>query len=129
MQGVGPQLLREDDETMAAIAEALIDAAAALERAVEFVVSTYASEVRKACVGAVALLELFGIVAGGWQMARAAWVAKQRLDEGGANVGFHTAKLHTDRFYADRVLSRASGLAHAVVRGADTALAIDQAQL
>ncbi len=55
--------------------------------------------------GSVPLLELFGIVSGGWQMARAALAAKQRLAEGSGDTGFYTAKLHTVRFYADHVLS------------------------
>ena len=59
----------------------------------------------------------------------AAAVAGQRLREGGGDAGFRTAKVHTARFCADHVLGRASGLAHAVVHGADAALAIDEAQL
>ena len=64
------------------------------------------------------LLELFGIVAGGWQMARAALVARERLVQGTGDAAFLRAKLLTARFYADHVLAQAPGLAEAVVGGA-----------
>ena len=40
------------------------------------------ADVRAALAGAVPFLHLFGIVAGGWQMGRAALVASRRLAEG-----------------------------------------------
>jgi acyl-CoA dehydrogenase len=124
MRGDANLLTREDDASLAAISDALASGITALEQAVEFIVATYASDVRKASVGAVPLLELLGIVAGGWQMARAARISRQRLREGTDDAGFYTAKLHTARFYADHVLSRVQGLAHAAVHGAEAALAI-----
>jgi hypothetical protein len=124
MRGDANELAREDDAGLATIAGALQAGITALEQAVEFIVATYASDVRKASVGAVPLLELLGIVTGGWQMARAARISRQRLHEGTDDAGFHTAKLHTARFYADHVLSRVQGLAHAAVHGAEAALAI-----
>ena len=87
-----------------------------------------AATCRSASVGAVPFLELFGIVAGGWQMARAALVAHRRLSDGGGDPAFHRAKLETARFYADHVLARAPGLAHTVVHGAESALAIEDDQ-
>jgi hypothetical protein len=123
------QLSGHDDEATAAIAAALDDGVAALERAVSFVVSTYGKDPRPALAGSVPLLELFGIVAGGWQMARAAMASRARLAEGSGDPGFYRAKLATARFYADHVLSRAAGLSHTVVRGATAALAIEDNQL
>ena len=128
MRDVASRLARKDDEALASIATSLGDGIAALERAVQFVVSTYGSDVRQALVGSVPLLELVGIVAGGWQMGRAALVARQRLAEGD-DTAFHTAKLHTAHFYAHHVLSRASGLSHTVVHGAHGALAIEDEQI
>jgi len=128
MRDVASRLARQDDEALASIATSLGDGIAALERAVQFVVSTYGSDVRQALVGSVPLLELFGIVAGGWQMGRAALAARQRLAEGD-DTAFHAAKLHTAHFYAHHVLSRASGLSHTVVHGAHGALAIEDEQI
>ena len=53
----------------AAVFAAAIDA---LERAVRYVVANYAPTLRSVSVGAVPLLELFGVVSGGWQLLRSA---------------------------------------------------------
>ncbi len=129
MREVEGELGRRDSAPLAAIGARLRDGVGALERAVQFVLSTYATDVRRASVGAVPFLELFGTVAGGWQMGRAALVAHQRLGEGQGDAGFHRAKLCTARFYADHVLARAPGLALTVVEGAEGALAIEDDQL
>jgi hypothetical protein len=75
-------------------------------------VENYATDIRAVSAGAVPLLKLFGIVAGGWQLLRSASIAQQRLgaprgegDAGLADAGFYTAKISTARFYADHVLS------------------------
>jgi 3-(methylthio)propanoyl-CoA dehydrogenase len=98
----------------------------ALERAVRHVVENYGSDLRGVAVGAVPMLKLFGIVAGGWQLLRSALISTRRLAAskgGGAESGFYEAKLCTARFYADHVLSQASGLAHSIVHGSAAALA------
>ncbi len=72
------------------------------------------------------VLKLFGVVAGGWQMGRAAQVAQARLAAGDNNdPGFYRAKLATARFYADHILPQAHGLAHAAMHGASAVLAPD----
>jgi hypothetical protein len=101
------------------------DAVSALERSVEYVVSQYGSEFRQVSVGAVPLLKLFGIVAGGWQLLRSAAIASERLSgAGGASLpaNFYRAKIETASFYAHHVLAQAPGLAHAIVHGAASAL-------
>jgi 3-(methylthio)propanoyl-CoA dehydrogenase len=105
------------------IAAALTQAVDALERAVRYVVQTYAQDIRSVSVGAVPLLKLFGIVSGGWQLLRSAAISQERLAAPGADAGFHRAKIASARFYADHVLSQAAGLAHSIVHGAAGALA------
>ncbi len=99
----------------------------ALESAVQYVVSSYGKDVRGVSAGAVPLLELFGVVAGGWQLLRSALVARDRLAsppaQGAASAGFYRAKIDTARFYADHVLSQAPGLAHAIIAGSAAVLA------
>jgi alkylation response protein AidB-like acyl-CoA dehydrogenase len=98
----------------------------ALERAIRYVVQNYAADIRSVSAGAVPLLKLFGIVAGGWQLLRSAAIAQERLaapKANGADAGFYEAKISTARFYADHVLSQAPGLSHSVVHGASAALA------
>jgi acyl-CoA dehydrogenase len=108
------------------LAPALSTAVDALERAIRYVVEHYATDIRGVSVGAVPMLKLFGIVAGGWQLLRSALIARRRIGESqvkGADAGFYEAKISTARFYADHVLSQAPGLAHGIVHGAAGALA------
>jgi alkylation response protein AidB-like acyl-CoA dehydrogenase len=128
MHEVVQALAQDGDAQLNAVGAALAEGVTALERAVDFVVSTYEGDVRRASVGAAPLLELFGVVAGGWQMARAALAARRRLASGDGDAAFLKAKLVTARFYADHVLSRARGLCHAVVFGGEAALALDDEQ-
>ncbi|HWX81087.1 MAG TPA: acyl-CoA dehydrogenase [Steroidobacteraceae bacterium] len=128
-------LIAEMRELAAALAAApgLADSAAAfslsidgLERAIRYVTENYATDIKAVSVGAVPMLQLFGIVTGGWQLLRSARIAQQRLaaHEGtGADTQFYEAKLSTAQFYADHILSQASGLSHSIVHGARGALA------
>ena len=76
--------------------------------------------------GAVPFLKLMGIVAGGWQMARAALAAERNLS---ADRPFHQAKLATARFYGDHVLVQAPGLRDIVVHGGASVMALSEEQL
>lgn len=122
MRSVELELLRLGDARLTAIGRGLREAVDALARAVAFVVET--KDARESAVGAVPLLELFGIVTGGWQMARAALAAHRRLMEGEGDAAFYRGKVLTARFYADHVLVRAGGLALTVTGGASSALAM-----
>ncbi|MBR0565284.1 acyl-CoA dehydrogenase [Azoarcus sp. L1K30] len=112
------------DPALAAIRRSLAAGIAAVEEAVGYILATYNDDIKAASVGSVPFLKLLGIVAGGWQMARAALVAKEKLTQSSGDKDFYTAKLATAHFYADHVLSEASGLAYTVVNGAASALAL-----
>ncbi|MCW2268219.1 Acyl-CoA dehydrogenase, short-chain specific [compost metagenome] len=128
MRQVTHQLLAADDPSLTAIAASLGQGVRALEQAVAFIVSNYDSRVAAVSVGAVPMLELFGTVVGGWQLARSALVAQQCLKAASFEQDFYSAKLVTARFYADHVLSRAPGLAHTLIQGGDSALALGDDQ-
>jgi 3-(methylthio)propanoyl-CoA dehydrogenase len=116
------------DAQLAALAPAFSAAIDSLEEAVRYVVEQYPKDIRAVSVGAVPMLKLFGIVAGGWQLLRSAAIAQLRLAAAGqsaADVDFYKAKIASARFYADYVLPQASGFAYAIVRGAAGALAED----
>jgi alkylation response protein AidB-like acyl-CoA dehydrogenase len=103
------------------LAAAFSTAIDALEESVRYVVANYARDIREVSVGAVPLLKLFGIVAGGWQLLRSALISRQRLAESrqdAAATAFYDAKIATARFYADYVLSQAPGMAHGIIHGA-----------
>ena len=93
----------------------------ALEKAVSWIVANFSTHPKAAHVGAVPFLHLLGIVAGGWQMGRAAVIARAKI-AGGDSDPFWSAKLVTARFFADHFLTQATGLAESVVSGAPGAL-------
>jgi alkylation response protein AidB-like acyl-CoA dehydrogenase len=101
---------------LAAGAAALTDASAAI--------GTNASDLGRAFACSVPYLRLWGIVAGGWQMARAAQIAVTKMEAGDADAAFYRAKLATARFYADHVLSQAAWLRHEVVAGPASVLSL-----
>ena len=70
---------------------------------------------------------LAGILAAGWQLARALLVAEDQLAKGEGDTAFLRAKVATAHFYADHLLSRLPGMRDAIVDGADsvTALALE----
>ncbi|ROZ74984.1 acyl-CoA dehydrogenase [Ramlibacter sp. WS9] len=116
------QLARSDDELLSSVAVRLAEGIAALRACVAFILASSPVDARVPAVGAAPFLELFGIVAGGWQMARAGLIAQQRMQEEGADVAFLRAKQLSVKFYAEHVLSQAPGLAQAVLHGAAAAL-------
>jgi 3-(methylthio)propanoyl-CoA dehydrogenase len=105
------------------IRKALADGVKAVEECVDFIVG--AKDPRVQFAGAVPFLKLMGIVAGGWQMARAALAAEKKLSE---DKLFYEAKMATTRFYADHVLVQAPGLRNTVVNGAAGVLALSEDQ-
>jgi hypothetical protein len=78
---------------------------------------TAMSDLPRAFACAVPYLRLWGVVAGGWQMARAAQIATGKIAAGDGGADFYRAKLGTARFYADHVLSQAGWLRHQIVNG------------
>ncbi len=128
MRATAQQLAAQPAPEFAVLHAALTQGIAALAEAIDYIVGNYAEDIRATAVGAVPFLKLMGIVAGGWQLARGALVAQQRLHEGAAAKTFLSAKIATARFYADHVMSAAPGLARSVIAGGAGALALDEAQ-
>jgi acyl-CoA dehydrogenase len=119
-----------DGEDFAAIRAGLAQGVAALDAAVDWVLQTSRDDQKAAHALAVPVLHLFGVVAGGWQMARAALAAHLALASGhNADPGFLRAKIATAHFYADHILPRAEALRQTVLHGATSVLALDEALL
>jgi alkylation response protein AidB-like acyl-CoA dehydrogenase len=107
---------------LACIGQELRQAVSALEKAAEWVISEYPTRMLEVLAGAVPFLRLAGMVAGGWQMARAALAAQRSLQQESGDPTFMQSKLASARFYALHVLPQASGLAHTVMHGGAIAL-------
>ena len=111
-----------------AIRARLAAGAAAAGESVDWIVSTFGTDVKAVHAGAVPFLKLMGIVCGGWQMARAAVAAQAQLKRGAGDAAFLSAKVATARFFADHFLSQSRGLRDAIVEGAPGVLALAEEQ-
>jgi hypothetical protein len=99
-----------------------------LAEATRWLVETFPKNPKGASGVAVPYLKLFGTVAGGWMMARAALIAQEKLKQPDADRDFLEGKLATARFYSEHELPKSSTLAREVTRGADSVLALDPAK-
>jgi hypothetical protein len=121
---VAAHLAARADPALQAIGVQLAAATADVQSAIDWMVPAYSQQSRAAHAGAVAYLELWGLAAGGWQMGRAALIAADRIAAGDGDSKFLHAKVATARYYADALLPETSALAHTIVHGGESALAL-----
>ena len=69
-----------------------------------------------------------GYVVVGYFWLQMAVVAQQKLDEGTSDPEFYQAKLHTTKFYFDRLLTRTRSLVSAMESGADNLMDMQEEQ-
>ncbi|MES2299674.1 MAG: acyl-CoA dehydrogenase [Pseudomonadota bacterium] len=122
------QLAGIDGADFKAMHSQLTQGSVALEAVVEYVAANMKSDIKAVFAGSVLYLKLAGIVLGGWQMARAAIIARQKLDAGDGDAAFYGAKIATARFFGDHILSQASGLRSAIIDGSAGVLALAEDQ-
>ena len=118
--------MKGDDFT--ALRSALKQGVDVCAECVDWMVATYTKDIKAAHAGSVPFLMLMGIVAGGWQMSRAALAAERLLSENEGDAAFLKAKIVTARFYAEHLLPRAKSLRDEVVSGAGSVMALAEDQ-
>ena len=79
-------------------------------------------DLRKAFACRVPYLKFLGIVAGGWQMARGAKIAAEKIAAGDTDP-FYVAKITTATFYAHHVLTQYAFLQQQIVEGSGDVMA------
>ena len=122
------ELAAVQSDDLVAIQRQLLAGADAMEEVVSYVAANFKSDIKAVFAGSVPYLKLSGIVLGGWQMARAALVAQQKLQAGDGDASFYKAKIATARFFADHILSAAQGLRSSIVDGSAGVLAMSEDQ-
>jgi alkylation response protein AidB-like acyl-CoA dehydrogenase len=122
------ELSKSQNADIQVIGQRLAAGVQAVSDSVDYILANAGKDPNAAFAGAVPFLKLMGIVAGGWQMARAALIAEARLSKKEGDQGFYAAKLATARFYADQMLTQAPGLAVTVVSGAASVMALPEDQ-
>jgi len=126
---VAAELARHSHPSLKAIGTRLADGARAVRAAAEWMVPAVGANPASAYAVAVPYLRMWGLVAGGWQLGRAALVAAKRRAEGAGDAQFLEAKIATARFYAEALLPQASGLAQTVVTSGESTMALPVEQL
>ena len=114
---LGPELA-SGGEVLASIGAGLADGLGALRQATEWMLARLASHPNDVLAGASAYLRMFGVVTGGWLLARSALAAHRLLGEGSGDKTMLAEKIATARFYAERLLPQAGGLLPAATAGA-----------
>ncbi len=127
MQKFAKELETSDNEDLKALAAPLSKAIGALAETSQFIGMTAMGDLRKAVACSVPYLKLWGITAGGWQMARAALVAAQKRAGGDADE-FYKAKMATAKFYTSHVLTQSAYLKRQIVDGSGDVMTLTEAQ-
>ena len=128
MRKLDAEISRSRNADVAAQRGNLEHAVDGLNRATQWLVDTFARDPNAVAAVSVPYLKLWGTVAGGWLMARAASIAETQLAAGAGDADFYRGKIATARFYSEHILPQASGLASEVVNGAGSVLALTEAQ-
>jgi hypothetical protein len=122
------ELARSKSPDIQALRASLAAGAKGVSDSIDFILATAGNDPNAAFAGAVPFLKLMGIVAGGWQLARAALIAESKINKKEGDQSFYAAKISTARFFGDHVLSQAPGLAATVISGAATVMALTEEQ-
>ena len=96
----------------------------ALESATQWLLAQHKADIRDAAAGAMPYVRLWGVVASGWLMARAALAAKADMEAGDGDKAFLLAKIATAKFYGERILPRALSYEAEATAGAASLMAI-----
>jgi len=122
------QLSRSKNPDIEVLRQRLAAGAQAVAESVDFILGAAGKDPNAAFAGAVPFLKLMGIVAGGWQLGRAALICEGKVKNKEGDQAFYSAKIATARFFADHVLSQAPGLAATVAQGAASVMALSDEQ-
>jgi alkylation response protein AidB-like acyl-CoA dehydrogenase len=115
---------------LAVIARALAEGRQAIEGAGAWLGANHARHPAAPGAASYHMLMLLGTVTGGWQLARAALIARERLaaGAGGPDRDFYQAKIVTAKFYAEQFLPLAAAHLRAIQAGPDSLMALTDDQ-
>jgi len=119
-------LSRTQHADLGAIFAQLSKAVDALEVATRWILEEGSHDQAAALAGSAPYLRLFGVVAGGANMARQAIAAADRIATGDGDTAFHGAKLATARFYAENILPQSRGLMTPITQGHESVMGLTE---
>ena len=97
-------------DDIALVRSGVADGIGALEQATAWIAQTGKSDAYAAAAGSVPYLRMFGLVAGGYVLAKMAAAALGLLSAPGGDAPYLEAKLLTARFYVETILPEATAL-------------------
>ncbi len=114
------------DGDLGAIRPFLLQGIEALETASEWLTGHNSGDFDDSAAGATPYLRMFGIVTGGWLLAKQAVAAHEQLAT--RDDPFLRAKIATARFFAEQILPQGTALLGPVTRGKAMMFALDEGQ-
>lgn len=108
-----------DNQRLGRVARELKQAGRKLAEATNWMIEQAVSNPDLPGSVSVNFLMLTGTVLGGWQMARAAVIAQQRLDAGHSDSRFYQSKMVFAHFYAEQIMPRTKAYLDAVLAGTE----------
>jgi 3-(methylsulfanyl)propanoyl-CoA dehydrogenase len=126
---VAKECAGSDDAGVKAIGTALGESLKSLNETSQWIGMNAMADLNKAFACSVPYLRLWGVVAGGWQMARAAAIAAGKIAAGDPDAEFYKAKLATAKFYATHVLSQSAWFARQIAEGSADVMGLTDEQL
>ncbi|MED5407727.1 MAG: acyl-CoA dehydrogenase [Pseudomonadota bacterium] len=116
------QIIERSDDPVSQISAAVLDSLKLLSSATAWILESAGRDPRLPYAASFQYLMLWGAVAGGWQMTKAAAAATACLEDGRGDPDFYRSKLLSCRHYAEHVLPEAEGYYRAVVSGSTAVL-------
>ena len=113
-----------EDRQLAAFGDRLSAAVDATSDAVTWLVETFPADPARASAAAAPFLEMMGLVAGGWMLARGMLQARHLASTPGADAGFLEAKVTTACYFAETHLVRVPALLGPVIGGGSLVMAL-----
>ncbi|HEY5341727.1 MAG TPA: acyl-CoA dehydrogenase, partial [Candidatus Aquilonibacter sp.] len=115
----------DDNADVKSIGEALLKGVASLAEVSQWIGMNAMGDLKKALACSVPYLKLWGVVAGGWQMARAAKIAAEKIASGDKDP-FYPAKITTAKFYASHVLSQGAWYKRQIIDGSGDVMTLPE---
>ena len=128
MEETAKECATDPDPAVKRIGEALGKALATLNETSQWIGMNAMGDLDRAFACSVPYLRLWGTVAGGWQMARAAQIAAAKIAANDPEIEFYRAKLATASFYASHVLSAGAWFQRQIVDGSGDVMQVTDAQ-
>jgi alkylation response protein AidB-like acyl-CoA dehydrogenase len=116
------QIIEKSDDPVSQISAAASGSLKLLSSATAWILESAGRDPRLPYAASFQYLMLWGAVAGGWQMTKAAAAATACLEDGRGDPDFYRSKLLSCRHYAEHVLPEAEGYYRAVVSGSTAVL-------